>query len=346
MKEKYQDPSHPGSFGGVDALFRASRGKISRKVIQSWLKGVDAYTLHKPVSRNFPTNRVIVHAIDQQWQADLVDLSSLQKYNQGFRYLLTCIDILSKYAWAIPLKTKQGEDIVNAFKIIFQERKPKSLQTDQGTEFKNVKFQSFLKRNNVRFFTTFNSTKASIVERFNRTLKTKMWKYFTNNHTYRYIDVLDKMLQSYNHTYHSSIKRTPAEVNIDNERDVWFTLYGDTKPSPPECTFQVGDVVRVSKHKLMFEKGYETNWSEELFIVTECIRRIPPVYRIKDLLDENIQGTFYAQELQKVSVKEEFTVEKILKKRTRKGQVEYFVKYRGYPNKFNQWIPSSNVFAL
>jgi hypothetical protein len=158
--------------------------------------------------------------------------------------------------------------------------------------------------------------------------------------------VLDKMLQSYNHTYHSSIKRTPAEVNIDNESDVWFTLYGDTKPAPPKYTFQIGDVVRVSKHKLMFEKGYETNWSEELFVVTECVPRNPPVYRIKDLLEEDIQGTFYAQELQKVSAKEEFTVENFLKKRHRKGRIEYFVKYRGYPVKFNQWIPSSNVFAL
>lgn len=93
-------------------------------------------------------------------------------------------------------------------------------------------------------------------------------------------------------------------------------------------------------------KGYETNWSEELFIVSECIRRNPAVYRIKDLLDEPIQGTFYAQELQKVSAKEEFTVEKILKKRMRKGQVEYLVRYRGYPIKFNQWVSSSSIFSV
>ena len=347
MNEAYQDISHTGSFGGVDALYRASRGKVTKKEIRKWLESVDAYTLHKPALKKFRTNRVIVGSIDQQWQTDLVDLGSLQKFNQGFRYLLTCIDILSRYAWAVPFKFKRGEDIVNAFKIIFAKRKPKVLQSDCGSEYKNKVFQKFLKQEGVRFFTTYNNTKASVVERFNRTLKTKMWKYFTHNHTYRYIDVLDQLLYSYNHTYHSSIKRAPIEVTIDNEREVWNTLYGKMRNTKKKTyVFQVGDTVRVSKQKLTFEKGYETNWSEELFVVTECIPRDPPVYRINDLLDEPIQGIFYAKELQKVRPKKDFAIEKILKKRTRKGRLEYEVKFKGYPSKFNQWIPSSNLFSL
>ncbi|KMQ82331.1 hypothetical protein RF55_23325 [Lasius niger] len=347
MEVTYQDPKQAASFGGVDALYRAARGKVPKKEIRKWLEGVDTYTLHKPARRKFPTNRVIVYSIDQQWQADLVDLKNLSKHNRGYNYLLTCIDILSKYAWAVPLKTKRGVETVKAFETIFAQRKPQSLQSDKGTEFKNTTFQSFLKQNGVRFFTTFNETKASVVERFNRTLKTKMWKYFTNHRTYQYVDVLDKLLHSYNHTYHSSIKRAPAEVTVQNERDVWLTLYGkmeDVKTKP--CVFQVGDTVRVSKHKLTFEKGYETNWSEELFVVTECVPRHPPVYRIKDLMNEPIEGTFYAQELQRVAPKDNYTVEKILKKRSRNGRVEYWVKFRGYPSKFNQWIPSTDMFKL
>lgn len=347
MQKTYQDPGHVGSFGGVNALYRAVHGKVSKKDLKKWLQGVDAYTLHKPVRKKFPTNRVIVRSIDQQWQSDLVDLTSLREHNQGYRYLLTCIDILSKYAWAIPLKKKNGEDIVKAFQTIFLQRKPKILQTDQGTEFKNAKFQKFLKRNGVGFFSTYNSTKASVVERFNRTLKTKMWKYFTAHHTYRYLDVLDELLKSYNHTYHSSIRRAPADVNADNEHDVWFTLYRNLKNSKRKCSiFKPGDTVRVSKQKLTFEKGYETNWSDELFLITECVQRDPPVYRIKDLLGEPIQGTFYTQELQQVQPKKEFLVEKVLKKRSRKGRIQYFVKYKGYPEKFNQWIFSSDLFSL
>ncbi|XP_035229671.1 uncharacterized protein LOC118201641 [Stegodyphus dumicola] len=140
--------------------------------------------------------------------------------------------------------------------------------------------------------------------------------------------------------------RAPIEVNSENESDVWFTLYENHPSNVSKCIFAVGDVVRVSKLKLTFEKGYETNWTEELFVVTECVKRHPAVYRIKDLLGDSVKGTFYAQELQKVRLKEEYRIEKILKKRIHKNQTEYFVKYRGYPDKFNQWIPASNLLSI
>lgn len=101
--------------------------------------------------------------------------------------------------------------------------------------------------------------------------------------------------------------------------------------------------MRVSKSKLTFEKGYTTNWTEELFKITECVKRSPAVYRICDLLEESIEGTFYPQELQKVKIKDVFPIDKIIKKRFKKGHVEYYVKYRGYPEKFNQWIPSTSL---
>ncbi len=87
MEEAYLNPSHTASFQGVDGLFRATKGKFSKNEIKKWLEGVDAYTLHKPARRNFQTNRVIVHSIDQQFQSDLVDLTSLRNHNEGFRYL-------------------------------------------------------------------------------------------------------------------------------------------------------------------------------------------------------------------------------------------------------------------
>ena len=90
----------------------------------------------------------------------------------------------------------------------------------------NRKFQTFLKKHNIRFFTTQNETKASIVERFNRTLKTKMWKYFTAKNTLKYVDILQKLVKSYNHSRHRSIGVRPVDVNEDNENIVWQKLYG------------------------------------------------------------------------------------------------------------------------
>ena len=125
-------------------------------------------------------------------------MDSLAKYNNNYRYILTVIDVLSKYAWVEPIKAKTGENLVSAFgKILKKHRKPETFHSDKGTEFTNRKFQALLRKEGIRFFITRNETKASIVERFNRTLKGKMWKYFTANNTLKYIDILQKLVKSY-----------------------------------------------------------------------------------------------------------------------------------------------------
>ena len=142
----------------------------------------------------------------------MVDPQNLSRYNKGYKYLLTCIDIFSKYAFVLPLKTKQGQELVQAFqKILSTGRKPTKLQTDQGTEFLNRVFQKFLRDNNIDFFTVNSGLKASVVERFNRTFKNKMYKYFTAKNTLTYINVL-QLVSSYNNTYHRSIKLKPSQV--------------------------------------------------------------------------------------------------------------------------------------
>ncbi|GBM55747.1 hypothetical protein AVEN_190334-1 [Araneus ventricosus] len=146
MNETYQDPSHPASFGGVDALHRALGRKVSRKEIKKFLEGFDAYTLPKSIRKKFSTNKVIVYSIDQQWQADLVDLSSLSKYNKGSRYLLYCIDVLSKYARIVPLKQKRGKDILEAFKIIFSHRKPNFYKQIKGRNLETLFSKSFSRK--------------------------------------------------------------------------------------------------------------------------------------------------------------------------------------------------------
>ena len=138
--------------------------------------------MHKPVRRNFKRNRVIVGALDQQWQMDLADMQSMQKFNNGYRHLLVCIDVLSKYTWVVPLKNKTGPSLVEAFKVILSSgRKPEKIMTDQGTELFDKHFQALMKEVDIEVNSTYNETKASVVERLIRTLKTRMWRYFTAN---------------------------------------------------------------------------------------------------------------------------------------------------------------------
>lgn len=338
----YRDPKHASSFGGVDSLKRTF--KVKGKDVKQWLETKDSYTLHKPIRRNFLRNRVLVSNINEQFQVDLVDMQSLAKINRDYKYILTCIDIVSKFAWAIPLKDKSGKSVKSALETIFKEKTPRLLQSDSGTELTNSLVQSYLKKMNVKFFTTKNETKASIVERFNRTLKTKMWKYFTEFNTKKYIDVIPDFIHSYNHTFHRSIKMEPASVNSNNKNEVLENLYGNLKNlkrKPP--TFKVGDTVRISRQKLHFEKGYEQNWSREIFTVNKIIERIPIVYRLKDMSGEDIEGTFYEAELQKVVDSGFYPVEKVIKKKKKQGVTEYFVKFLGYPDKFNAWVTDVKI---
>ena len=290
LEAKYFDPAQPGSYSGINALTRTSKLKPAQ--VRKWLSEQDAYTLHKPIRRRFQRRRVIVGGIDHQWQADLVDISRLAKHNNGVKFLLTCIDVFSKYAWVLPLGNKTGDSLIKAFvEILKSGRKPQALQTDKGTEFTNKKFQNFLKSKSIHFFSTHNTeTNASIVERFNRTLKNRMWRYFTKHNVFTYLPVLNDMVEAYNHTYHRSIKRTPVSVKVENEEDTWLTLYGDYQDiKPPK--FESGDRVRISRVRGNFQKGYLPNWSEELFTVHNVKKGIPTVYV---LVDDN-KEMFYTQ---------------------------------------------------
>ena len=299
------------------------------------------------LEKNIKRNRVLVDGIDYEWQADLVDMSSLSEYNDGVTFLLTCIDVFSKYAWVIPLKSRAGTSMEKAFKTILKSgRTPEILYTDKGREFTNRLVQKLLKTKNIKFFTSQNETKASVVERFNRTLKTKMYKYFTWKRNLRYIDILQQFVSSYNNTVHRSIKMKPTDVNELNEKQVWETLYEKKKiiRSKVKFRFQVGDKVRINKTRMTFEKSYLPGWSEEIFQITSRQASQPSTYRIKDLNDEEIQGRFYESELQKVNKKDNiYRIEKILHKRKRKGVTEVLVRWLGWGPEHDSWIPETGI---
>ena len=350
LERLYYESNRPSALGGVEKLYRAAKKHgITRSEVIAWLQLQPGYTLHKPARRRFRRNKVFVNGIDDQWQADLVDLQSLSRWNRGHKYLLTCLDILSKYAWVVPLKTKTGSELVKAFTKIFQQgRKPDKLQTDAGTEFKNKTFQTFLKEHRVHHFVTYNETKAQVVERFNRTLKQMMWRLFTTGSSYHYLDKINDMVNgNYNQTFHRSIKMKPSEVTAMNSQQVWRTIYGK-QSSSVNYKFKVGDQVKISKHKRVFEKSYLPNWSEETFTVAQRIARDPPVYKLKELDGELIKGTFYETELQKVIEPKDhlFRVEKVLRRRGKGGQAEVLVHWKGWPKKYDSWIPARQLVSI
>ena len=183
------------------------------------------------------------------------------------------------------------------------------------------------------------------MERLNRTIKRNMWKYFSGNNAMNYIDILQNLIKKYNNTFHRSIKCTPAfAISPSSYQHVYDTLHtrreDDVEVKPK---FKIGDRVRILKKKKTFEKGFTPNWTEELFIVSDARLTKPVTYNFKDLKGETIKGAFYQQELQKAN-QEVYHIHKVLRKRKRKGGTkEAQVKWKGYSNDFNSWIPESDI---
>ena len=295
--------------------------------------------LHKSKRKNYPRRKIIVNHINEIFAADLVEMQKFSKLNKGYRYLLTCIDIFSKFAWVIPLKDKKGITIKNALEKIFKQRKPKFLWTDNGKEFYNKQVQDLLNKNNIKLYSTNNSEiKSAVIERFNRTFKNMMYKKFTENNNTIFYNILDELVNNYNNKYHSTIKMTPIEGSKKvNEKKI-KNIYNFEK-TKKLGKFKIGDRVRISLEKNIFEKGYETNWTQEIFEIYDIKYSNVPYYYLKDLNNEKLQGTFYEQELQKTKQDDLYTIEKILK--TNKDKI--YVKWRGYDNSFNSWINKNTV---
>lgn len=351
LEKAYFDPSQPVAFSGARNVINKFKKSINKDDVLNWLRAQDSYTRHHPTRRRFQRLHYDVSNIDDVWEADLADMQSLKSYNDGYRYILVVIDVLSKYAWVEALKDKSAPTVLEGFKKIFKRsgRTPGYLQTDKGKEFVADTIQKYLSTKDINFRVARNpDIKAAIVERFNRTLKERMWRYFTYKKTHRWIDVLQKLVDGYNHTKHTSIKMEPAAVTIDNAIEAWRNIQRRHQPPKPRrLKYKVDDYVRISKQKAAFDKGYEAGWTEELFQVTKAkLRQSLPVYELKDLAGEPIEGYFYEQELTLVNKdleEEEFLIEEIIQTRGRGKKKEVLVKWKGYPDKFNSWIPAEGV---
>ena len=300
LKSIYYDPKNPASFSSVSKLAKASG--YSEAKVKTWLKAQPTYTLHRQARKRYPTRKYIVHDIDEQWQADLADVSLIKSENDGNRFLLTVIDVFSRYAWVRACKSKAGNVVAEAFKDIFQEgRIPKRIQTDQGKEFENRHVLGLFHEHNIEQFSIKSPYKAAIVERFNRTLKHKLWRYFTMTTKQNWMRVLQDVVYSYNHSKHRTLGCAPADVTPANASEIREKVFEKRPQSRKKSDIKVGDKVRISKVKSIFAKGYLPNWTEEIFTVESVNRKTSPItYKLKDYDGEVIEGSFYREEIEPV----------------------------------------------
>lgn len=348
FQELFYGLEKPSAYAGPQVFVRQTKKKkISDKDALTWLCEQDAYNLHKRLRKNFQRRSYNVTNINDLWEIDLMDLKSLKHNNNNHTFVLVAIDVFSKYAYAEPMKSKSGDDASKAFSAILRRTNgclPITVQSDRGREFVNKNFRTLLEKKNINFRLVRDpDVKAACVERFIRTLKTRLWRYFTHQGTTRYVDVLQKFVDSYNMTVHSSIGVEPACVTLYNANTVRKHLRDDRKVRKPR--YKIGTFVRVSRAPNVFRKGYERGWSNELFkIVRISTTRPPPIYFLDDLTGEAIDGFYYGEELSAVKKTELFEIEKIVRtKKGKNGEKTCLVRWKGYSSKHDSWIPASEI---
>ena len=348
LKRVYHDPGHKAGFATLEKLHDAAKadGKLYKKsAIRKWLQSNDTYTLYKPQRKNFPTRKTVAYGIDDVHQADLADMSNHSKSNNGVTFLLCVIDVLSKKAWVLPLKSKSAASMVKAFKKLYgprASRVPARLSTDRGLEFLAKNVQSLLKSFGVHSYVMHNRQKAAVAERFVRTLKEKIHKYMDSQGSDAYINKLQDFVGAYNQSRHRSIGMAPNDVTFINVSRVWNRLYGKQSAKKRRGhRFSTGDRIRISEFKRTFSKGYEQNYTDEIFTVSRVLATKPTTYKIMDVYDEVVTGTFYGYEMTPVIVPEDkaYRIEYVVDTKGRGKNKRWLYKYRGYPR--TEWSTQS-----
>lgn len=358
LKKIYNVPGKSAAFHSArtikNMLKKDYKLQVPENDIQKWLEGELSYSIHKPRRKVFPRNPIIATHIDNNWQADIAVMNKYKRYNKGFSYFLLVIDVVSKFIWGEPLKTKDGPETTNAFEKILKRahpRKPDKLQTDDGREFFNKNFSSLMKKYNINHYSTESDQKAAIVERANKSVKEMTNKLFTHRQSYDWVSNFQDILKTYNNTVHSSIKMKPIDVSKENQKEVLHTLYGFiwakdnlTFSHQKRQKFQINDTVRLSKVTDVFKKGFEGYWTDKVFKVSGYQKRIPfDVYEISDLDTNKKVGMFYAHELNPARIAKDtyWRIEKILKKKFDKKKLMYLVKFMNYETPM--WIQASQM---
>ena len=273
--------------------------------IESFLRKNPTSSLHKSVRHKFPRRSILAFYPYELIMSDLIDfnLPGMPGANRNYRYIMVFVCVFSKMAWAEPLKRKDGLSSVAAIENVLRRMSdiPANIITDRGLEYYDRRVQELFRRNGIRHYSLRSKHKACVAERFIRTLKGRLYKYFWKKKTKNWIDVLQQLITNYNHTIHRSIKMAPIDVNENNRQEVFERLYPNRNlKSAPRL--RVGDQVRILRQKTIFDKGYTRNWSLELYRIYEAkSKNNVDFYKIEDQNGVKLDGNRYYWELNLVS---------------------------------------------
>lgn len=353
LQNIYYNTKKSGSFSGINKLSqqikKENKYQFSKEEIQKWLQSQEVHTTNQLPNRKFKRRQVIAPYIDYMWDMDTASFKNYTNKNKNYGYFILAIDIMSRFVWTRAIKTPSANETQKALESIFEQgRVPERARTDQGTEFSNETLKKLYKKFKIKHFVTQNELKSNYAERAIQTLKGKLMRYMRANQTYKWVDELDNVTNAYNNTIHRSIKQTPASVSKKDEIKLWRLLYTSKQivNPPKKFKFNVNDVVRISKIRKPFQRYYSEHWTNELFLIKKrSMNQNIAIYTLTDYAGERILGTFYEKELQRVYIDENTTynIEKVKRTRIKNGRKESLIKWVGWPEKFNSWIPNKDI---
>lgn len=352
----YVTPGHAVAFSTPQRV--AAHFGITATRARHILEHVEGYTLHREYKRPRTYNPYYVHKRREQVQADLIDVAKLARHNNDTRFLLLLIDIFTKRVWLYPLARKTAAAVASKMTRWLNglDVAPDVLMTDRGNEFRG-RVQLLLQRRHVEWQPALGTMKAAIAERANKTVQILMYKYLSENETLRYIDALDRLVDTYNKRGHRTLEgMSPLDADRpENEMRVQAIFHArynriadrTRRKRTGRLPYQVGDTVRIKtepKKITSSSRAYAEQFHGEYFRVVRINRTLAvPLYYLRSLDTwDTVDGGFYAEELQRQRG-DAFKIEDVLRERTRRGRRELLVKWKYFGPAHNSWVAATDV---
>ena len=370
LQKVYEDIGHPSGYSSIGKLekYLKNQGEknISKKKILEFLKKQPGWSYHGFVPRSFVRRPIKVCRPGHILGTDIADMTkSVSIHNNNFRYILVLIDCFSRKLSLTALRNKSNQTTANALEDFLNKTqyKYRYIFSDQGGEYIGNHTQKLYEKFNIIRYSVKNRRfKCAIAERVVKTIKERIHKYFTQNNTLKYIDILKKVEDAYNNSEHKGLGyQTPNRVHAMTDLNEVkkqeciqlrrkYLNYGSIRLREYKKMVSNGNnsvldgYVRLLLNNAegVFAKSFQPIFTEEIFKI-RCVKKSLPVsYWLEDLKGLPIEGVVYEKELKPVSLPDEYVIEKVISTHTDKDtrKKKYMVKWRGYPEHFNSYVDS------
>lgn len=335
----YLDVNSPESFGSVQLIWDRVKAEgapfeIRKRDVSEFLRSFESFTKYQKTIRKIQHSTHVVPSNNLCWESDILHFQKFEGFNDSYKYILCCCDSYSRLLMVEPLKSKKSQDVIDAMESIFKRTnsKPVVMFLDMGTEYTSKIFKEFAKGHNIRLLYAHQDVHAAKIERLQRTLKSIIFRYFAQNNTLTYINHLYQFESNYNHRVHTVTQQRPIDLAKDSEsqddekrkklaylrsnRKFFIQdfrraladyrtrcLHAKTKSKVGRQTkLKINTPVRLVRlFKNKFQKGYDQNYSDQVYFISQVMPGNPPRYTVRTEDGEEVKGSIYASEMKAVS---------------------------------------------